>query len=182
MRNMAELSKIPGAAWHRNEEYGGLQVQFTDKPPEEVRKAMSMRGFKYSKRQNLWYATDRGDRRELLDSIAEHGSVIGEKISFAEKMDRKITRAENRAGRYLTKATRLQNAGRIKLERSNKIASYFPMGQPVLVGHHSEGRHRRTLERIHNIADINAAKQISEKAEAAARTLRSFQDVGVQRK
>jgi len=30
------------------------------------------------------------------------------------------------------------------------ISSHIPFGQPILVGHHSERRHRRDLERIHN--------------------------------
>jgi hypothetical protein len=30
------------------------------------------------------------------------------------------------------------------------IADHIPMGQPILIGHHSEGRHRRDLARIDN--------------------------------
>ena len=33
-------------------------------------------------------------------------------------------------------------------ERADAIAGMIPMGQPILVGHHSEGRHRRDLDRI----------------------------------
>lgn len=31
-----------------------------------------------------------------------------------------------------------------------RIADHIPMGQPILIGHHSEGRHRRDLARIDN--------------------------------
>lgn len=33
-------------------------------------------------------------------------------------------------------------------ETSDRISSMIPMGQPILVGHHSEKRHRRDLDRI----------------------------------
>jgi len=32
--------------------------------------------------------------------------------------------------------------------RADRISSVIPFGQPILVGHHSEGRHRRDLDRI----------------------------------
>jgi hypothetical protein len=35
-----------------------------------------------------------------------------------------------------------------ELSRSRELADMIPMGQPILVGHHSEGRHRRDLDRI----------------------------------
>lgn len=34
--------------------------------------------------------------------------------------------------------------------RVDEIAGVIPMGQPILVGHHSEKRHRRDADRIHN--------------------------------
>ena len=30
-------------------------------------------------------------------------------------------------------------------ESANRISSYVPLGQPILVGHHSEKRHRRHI-------------------------------------
>jgi hypothetical protein len=39
-------------------------------------------------------------------------------------------------------------------ERSRKsISDYIPLGQPILIGHHSEGRHRRDIERMHRYTD-----------------------------
>src|SRR5699024_10261000 len=34
--------------------------------------------------------------------------------------------------------------------QANDIISHIPPGQPILVGHHSEGRHRRDLRRFDN--------------------------------
>jgi hypothetical protein len=51
---------------------------------------------------------------------------------------------------------------------SNRIASFIPFGQPILVGHHSERRHRRDIKRIgqnmdKSIQHDKAAKHYEEK-------------------
>jgi hypothetical protein len=48
----------------------------------------------------------------------------------------------------------------------------IPFGQPVLVGHHSEGRHRRDIERIHaamdrSVEESKKAEYYTDKASAA---------------
>lgn len=48
--------------------------------------------------------------------------------------------------------------------------SGIPFGQPILVGHHSEGRHRRAIERAHNnmrkgIEESDRAERLAERAE-----------------
>lgn len=58
------------------------------------------------------------------------------------------------------------------LEESNSLASMIPLGQPILVGHHSERRHRRALEKINNkarkgIEGYKKAKELERRAEAA---------------
>ena len=49
------------------------------------------------------------------------------------------------------------------------IGDVIPFGQPILVGHHSEKRHRRDIEKIHNNMDksVNALKE-AENAESRA--------------
>jgi hypothetical protein len=37
-----------------------------------------------------------------------------------------------------------------KFEAATKISSFIPFGQPILIGHHSENRHRRDLNKIDN--------------------------------
>jgi len=48
-------------------------------------------------------------------------------------------------------------------ETANKIGSYIPMGQPILVGHHSEKRHRRDIEKIDN--NMRKSVELSNKAQ-----------------
>jgi hypothetical protein len=59
--------------------------------------------------------------------------------------------------RRLAKAERLrewadkrEKKSATAFQSAERIASGIPMGQPILVGHHSERRHRRDLDRIHN--------------------------------
>lgn len=59
--------------------------------------------------------------------------------------------------RRLAKAERLREWADKRARKSvtafqsaERIASGIPMGQPILVGHHSERRHRRDIDRMHN--------------------------------
>lgn len=55
---------------------------------------------------------------------------------------------ELRRERLEARAARLQKEGQARIARAREISSHIPMGQPILVGHHSEGRHRADLKRI----------------------------------
>jgi len=57
-------------------------------------------------------------------------------------------RREARIERQKARAERLRRVAEAKYARAKEIGSYIPMGQPVLVGHYSERRHRRDLARI----------------------------------
>lgn len=51
--------------------------------------------------------------------------------------------------RLLERAARLRKEAEAQYTRAKTAASCIPFGQPILVGHHSEGRDRRFRERIH---------------------------------
>lgn len=55
-----------------------------------------------------------------------------------------------------------------RYEQVTKIGDMIPMGQPILVGHHSERRHRRDIERMHN--GMSASVELDRKAQAQARS------------
>lgn len=57
---------------------------------------------------------------------------------------------EARRQRYLERAGKARQEYESKHEQAHNMASVIPFGQPILVGHHSEGRDRRYRERIHN--------------------------------
>jgi hypothetical protein len=57
-------------------------------------------------------------------------------------------RQQRRQERYRELAGKAQREGDASNAAADRIASFIPLGQPILVGHHSEGRHRRDLKRI----------------------------------
>lgn len=64
------------------------------------------------------------------------------RTDYEERKQRKIDRAKELAEKRQSEADASFGAAR-------KIGSMIPFGQPILVGHHSEGHHRRDAERIH---------------------------------
>lgn len=56
-----------------------------------------------------------------------------------------------RAERMRTRAGRLRAEAEGAFKREGAIAGMIPMGQPILVGHHSEKRHRRDLARMDSL-------------------------------
>ncbi len=57
--------------------------------------------------------------------------------------------ASERGDRLEERAAGKQREADSRLGRARAIADNIPLGQPILVGHHSEKRHRRDIERIH---------------------------------
>lgn len=57
----------------------------------------------------------------------------------------------NRKQRLQDRAQSTRNEATSKLEEAHKRASCIPFGQPILVGHHSEGRDRRFRAGIHRL-------------------------------
>jgi hypothetical protein len=57
-------------------------------------------------------------------------------------------RRERRAERLCEWAAKRAAKSEAAFDRAHDVAGQIPLGQPVLVGHHSERRHRRDLARI----------------------------------
>lgn len=94
--------------------------------------------------------------------------------TFAEAEADREERAGERAGRLAAGAVRAQAASEAGHRRAHEIADGIPMGQPVLRGHHSEGRHRRDLARMDSgmrrfIDEGERAERLAERAESAAK-------------
>ena len=77
---------------------------------------------------------------------------------------------EERRQRLLDSADKADREAKSRLKSADDMLSVIPMGQPILVGHHSEKRHRRDLDRIHtNIGKgIDAQEQAKKLRERAA--------------
>lgn len=81
-------------------------------------------------------------------------------------------RKKARIERYNELADKAAAKSSAAFNRSTSIVSGIPAGQPILVGHHSEGRHRRALDRSWNalgesVRESDKADYYRRKAEAA---------------
>jgi len=77
--------------------------------------------------------------------------------TYAERREIRQDRLDGRADRLTVEATR-------RFDAAHAIAERIPFGQPILVGHHSEGRHRADIKRI----DANMRAGIEAQKAAAA--------------
>lgn len=77
-------------------------------------------------------------------------------MTYEEKQARKLER-------YQELVIKSENASDTAYEQSHRISEMIPFGQPILVGHHSEGRHRRDIDRIHNL--MGKSIELKEKSE-----------------
>ncbi len=78
---------------------------------------------------------------------------------------------EARRERLEARADRLRAEGHSRIDRAHKMAEAIPFGQPILIGHHSEGRDRNYRGRIHSgfskgYDALKAAGEASARAEA----------------
>ena len=88
-----------------------------------------------------------------------------------ELIQRYKEKQENKYDRYLEISERAGKESIAKQESSNSMLSCIPMGQPVLVGHHSENAHRNLLKRSWNAMDksvelASKSQHYADKAEA----------------
>ena len=102
----------------------------------------------------------------LVDAINDSGG----KRSFEERLEVERQRAEERADRYEDRATKASREASALSKRSDQISERFHMGQPILVGHHSEKGARRDQERMWNLTrkSIDASNKAGHYAGRAA--------------
>lgn len=99
-------------------------------------------GFRYAPKQELFFAPGWHPYREdLLLELC--GEIEDDDTTLVE-------RAEQRAERYGEYSDRRAEDAESTRAGVKAIADCIPFGQPILAGHHSEGRGRRDAERIHN--------------------------------
>lgn len=86
--------------------------------------------------------------------------------NYEEKLEGRRARLENAADRAEANAE-----AHFKRADLREEVTGIPFGQPILIGHHSERRHRRVIERAENamgkgVAESNRADQLRARANA----------------
>lgn len=127
-----------------------------------------------------WYVPNSRDHRpnhhairRTADALTAAGFEVTTELdesvrSTAEVEAGKIARQADRVAALEQKADRKQDAADAADERFKRDVSRLPdAGEPVKIGHHSESRHRRALDRAH--ASMGASVQADRDATDAAR-------------
>ncbi len=111
-------------------------------------------GFHWAPKQELFVAPKWTPEREDL-ALELAGDIEPEEMTLAERAEIKAERLDNLASKRHNEAHSLSR-------RADDLSQAFYMGQPILIGHHSERKARKTKERM------DTAQGAAIKAEKAA--------------
>lgn len=167
----------------------GTQLHGTDRAMTArgtaVRGVLRAHGWRWGPSIGAWHL--RGSRDQLhsprvVDATAAALRALGHAVAVAvddtprpmaqQEADR-AARQTGRAAALTGKAQRRRDAADAAGDAADAIAGRIPLGQPLLVGHHSEPRHRRDLARIDRLTGRSAelareADEADRRAQAAA--------------
>jgi precorrin-6B methylase 2 len=119
-----------------------LRLYATARLPVEVYARVKAAGFISAAKQGLFVAPMwTPEREDLLTDLA--GEIGDEDTSLVERQEERAERFEEYQEKRATDAERAHAA-------VSEIADAIPLGQPILVGHHSQRRAERDAERIEN--------------------------------
>lgn len=147
-----------------------------DRNDIDARNAAKGAGFKWSSNLRQWYLPrnwSESVRRQKIEQVKRQigeGNVHvrdagrGATTTAAEREAATRAAAAERATRMDARAERKATEADVRYGRARAIGDMIPMGQPILVGHHSERRHRNDLAKI----DANMRKGAEAQGEAAA--------------
>uniref|UniRef100_UPI00232F6B2C DUF3560 domain-containing protein n=1 Tax=Ruegeria faecimaris TaxID=686389 RepID=UPI00232F6B2C len=102
-------------------------------------------GFKWAPKQELFVAPMWTVARENL-ALELAGEIEPEETTLAERAQIKAERLDGIAEKRAEQANAFHRA-------ADELSRAFEFGQPILVGHHSERKARKTQERMHNAMD-----------------------------
>lgn len=138
-------------------------------------------GLRWSRNLGAWFVPQSRDRDArtgyrgldlLKDALEGAGfevelSICNERRATEDVIGDRLERSAERAERLDGRAERLAGEATSASAAAHRIMDMIPSGQPVLVGHHSEKRHRRDLGRIDSA--MGKAVQAHRDSEATAR-------------
>ncbi|MFD7580972.1 DUF3560 domain-containing protein [Kitasatospora sp. NPDC059817] len=152
--------------------------------------------FRWSRDLDCWYlrhSRDHAAYTPSLELLAQRLRDAGldvtltvdnaDRRSFGEAEEDREERAEARADRFAGYADNAARNSQAAWKTSHSISERFEFGQPILVGHHSEGRARRDHARMDtamrkSITEGDRAQHWASREEAAANYERFRKDPG----
>lgn len=146
--------------------------------------ALKANGWRWSGRLGSWFvprSRDVAPKRHVVDPTVRALEAAGFSVeveleerrrSTAQVEADKIARQDERVAALEAKAQRRRAGADAAWDRAQRDGDRLPEGgEPIKVGHHSEGRHRRAMERAHvSMGRAVGADREAELAEARAQT------------
>lgn len=129
-----------------------IRLYSTTRLDSETYARVKEAGFAWAPKQELFVAPKWTPQREDL-AMELAGEIEPEEMTVAERAELKAERLDGIAHKRARQANAFQAA-------ANELSQAFYMGQPILVGHHSERKARKTQERMHSAMSnaVNASK------------------------
>lgn len=119
-----------------------LRLYSISRLPKETYERVRARGFIWAPKQELFVAPMwTPDREDLLIELC--GEIGDEDTSLVDRAEQRAERFEEYSEKRAEDADRAHAA-------VHAITEHIPLGQPILVGHHSERHARKDAERIEN--------------------------------
>jgi len=145
------------ATLSRDHVTGRRWLAFATRPAAETLAALRSAGWRWSSYRSSWNHPSRSAVVPAGIEVQDGGEVE----YSAERADRLAARAES-----------ARAAGEAALSRGSALVEGIPLGQPILVGHHSERRHRRAVERSHaatakGVELLDVARDLERRAESS---------------
>jgi len=136
-----------------------LSITFKQKPSREILTGLKSHGFRWKPYRKSWIAKWSTDREKKLKQLVGSIDVINRSVDYTKKAEI----MQMRAGKHEQKAKEHDKT-------FSGLMRAIPLGQPILVGHHSEKRHRRDLARMEQhlkktVEESEIAKNYAEKAQ-----------------
>lgn len=126
-----------------------LRLYASERLDAETYERVKAAGYKWAPRQELFVAPRWSVAREDL-AIELAGEIEPEEMTLAERAEAKAERLEGIAHKRAAEAGAYQR-------RASEISERFAMGQPILMGHHSQRRAENDRDKMKAAAD-NAVK------------------------
>jgi hypothetical protein len=125
---------------------------------------LKVNNWRWSRHLQAWYiprSRDQLAKTAIIEATRDALHAAGFEVtvdiddsasrSVEDRESEHAARARDRSELLQERAERRRVAADASWVASRRIADGIPLGQPILVGHHSERRHRRDLERTQNL-------------------------------
>lgn len=136
----------------------GTLVTGTSRKDTEVIEQLKRQGFRWSRHLEAWYLPRNWNETTRAQRIAALQAATPARFEVqrsdtprrpaAEREAEQQARAARRADRLDRQAAAAEQRAETAYEAAQARADRIPLGQPILLGHHSQRRHERDLERI----------------------------------